>query len=164
MTRRAGRHTLRALAAILVSLLPVGATAAQVLDCGAWVGADTLMEPWDETTRTFSRGSVRLALVDLGEPECCPQHLAVLIPANMYGGRACFLVARGSLVPNGWVKIGLDEAEASRDATPGMKIRLPVYGVHPLTGGPDRDNRKILNLRIHQAAGSVVLEPNGPQP
>lgn len=161
MCARRWRAVLRAAAISMMCALPGGALGAEILDCGRWVGADTLLEPWEETSRTFSRGSVRLALVDLGEPDCCPQHLAILIPANMYGGRACFLLARGSLVPNGWVKVGLDEAEADRDAAPGLKVTVPVYGLHPLTGGPDPENRRTLILRIQQAAGTVALEPEG---
>ena len=158
MSLRSGRSVLRAGAAVLLSLLPVGAGAAQVLDCGEWVGAETLVEPWEETSRTFSRGSIRVALVDLGEPECCPQHFAILIPANMYGGRACFLIARSRLVPNGWVKVGLDEAEGSRDDVPGLKLTVPVYGVEPLTGAADPEDRRVITLRVRQAAGTVELE------
>ena len=155
MTARLWR---RWMAAGLLSLMPALASAEVIVDCAEWVGADTLVEPWEETSRTLSRGSVRLALVNLDEPECCPFHFAVLIPANMYGGRSCFLVGRSTLLPNGWSRVGLDEAEASRDDTPGLRVTVPVYGLDPLTGGADPDNQRVLTLRIRQAAGTVELE------
>lgn len=148
----------RAAAALALVCFSVPAAATVVLDCGDWVGADTLVEPWEETSRLFSRGSVRVALVDLGEPECCPQHFAILIPANMYGGRACFLVARSRLVPNGWIKVGLEEAMAIRDDKPGLLVSVPVYGVEPLTGAADPNDRRVITMRVRQAAGIVELE------
>ncbi len=154
MIRRWAGAVIAGLAALTVS--PSGA--ATVLECGDWASAGYLIEPWEETTRTFSRGSVRVAIVDLGEPECCPHHIAVLIPANMYGGRACFLIAKNRLVPNGWVKVGLDEASASRGAEPGLRILIPVYGYDPATGGADPASRQMIALRIRQAAGTVDLE------
>ena len=143
------------LTVLLTAASPAGA--AVVMECGEWVGADTLIEPWEETTRTFSRGSVRVAAVDLGEPECCPQHLIVLIPANMYQGRFCALVARNALVPNGWIKVGIREARAFRPGTGGLHVSVPVYSYDFTTGGADPDSRRVLTLRVRQAAGTVEL-------
>ena len=144
--------------ALSTALIAHTTQAAVVLDCGNWVGPDALVEPWEETSGTFARGAVRVALLDFGEPECCPQHLAVLIPANMYGGRACFVLAQSSLVPNGWVKVGIDGVEATRDAEPGLLLSVPVFGIDPLTGAADPDDRRVITLRVRQAAGTVELE------
>ena len=142
---------------MLAASLP--ARADVVTDCGQWTGPEHLVEPWEDTTRTFSQGSVRVAVVDLGEPDCCPRHFVVTIPANMYGGRACFLVARNALIPNGWARVGLDEATASRGPEPGLKLSIPVYTYDYRTGGADADSRRMITLRIRQAAGTVELLP-----
>ena len=140
-------------------LLPTFAHADVVLDCGDLVSAETIIEPWEQHTRTFSHGSVRVAVVDLGEPECCRQHLIVLYAANMYGGRGCALVARNALVPNGWAKVGIDEAEALRDPIPGLRVSVPVYSYDPSTGGGDPATRRMVHVRVRLAAGTVELDP-----
>ena len=139
-------------------LMPTLGAADVVVDCGELAGAETIIEPWEEHTRTFSHGSVRVAVVDLGEPECCRQHLIVLYAANMYGGRGCALVARNALVPNGWHKVGLGEAIASRDDVPGLRISVPVYSYDPATGGADPATRREVAIRVRQAAGAVSLD------
>ncbi|MFK7944113.1 MAG: hypothetical protein AB8B85_14535 [Paracoccaceae bacterium] len=153
-------------ARVLVSRLAAGimiatagtAHAAVVLDCGDLAPTEALIEPWEENTRTFSRGSIRLAAIDLGDPPCCPQHFIVTLPANMYGGRICALVARSVLVPNGWTRVGIGEAEASRPATGGLRLTVPVYGYDPTTGGADTTNRQTISVRVRQAAGTVELD------
>ena len=67
-------------------------------------------------------------------------------------------MARSSLVPNGWVKVGIDETETQRDDIPGLKVTVPVYGLDPLTGAADPENRQLVTLRIRQAAGTLTLE------
>ena len=129
-----------------------------VLDCDKWAVADAIIEPWEHHTRTFSRGSVRVAAIDLGEPDCCAQHLIVLFPANMYDGRGCAMVARNALVPNGWAKVGIDEAEAVRDDIPGLRVSVPVYSYDDRTGGADPASRRVIHVRVRQAAGTVELE------
>lgn len=145
--------------AALTLTAPFAASAAVVLDCGNLAPTEALIEPWEETSRTFSRGSVRVAAVDLGEPPCCPQHFVVLLPANMYGGRICVLVARSALVPNGWTRVGIEEAEAVRPASGGLRVSVPVYGFDARTGGADPDSRKVISVRVRQAAGTVELDP-----
>ena len=144
-----------------LALLPSLALADVVLDCGKLAGAETIIEPWEEHTRTFSHGSVRVAVVDLGEPECCRQHLIVLYAANMYGGRGCALVARNALVPNGWAKVGIDEAEAVRDEVPGLRVSVPVYSYDPSTGVGDPATRRMVHVRVRLAAGTVELDSDG---
>lgn len=129
-----------------------------VTECGDWTGPEHLVEPWDKTSRIFSRGTARVAVVDLGEPDCCPRHIIVLIPANMYGGRSCFLIARNALLPNGWAKVGIDEAESLRDDVPGLRISVPVYSYDYRTGGADPASRRVIHFRVRQAAGTVELE------
>lgn len=141
----------------LMLLAPTAAHATVVMDCGSLVSADALIEPWEETTRTFGRGSIRVAVVDLGEPACCPQHFIVLSPANMYGGRICALVARNALVPNGWTHVGLDEAVSDRPEGGGLRITVPVYGYDPRTGTADPDSRRDISVLVRQAAGTVDL-------
>jgi hypothetical protein len=152
------RAALRWVAALPIALVPATATADIVTDCDNWVSPAALVEPWEKTSRTFSRGSVRVAVVDLGEPDCCPLHVIVLMPADMYGGRVCGLVARNALIPNGWARIGIEEAEATRDGEPGLKLSIPVYSYDARTGGADPDSRRVIELRVRQAAGTIELE------
>lgn len=128
------------------------------MSCGELAPSEVLIEPWEKTSRTFSRGSIRVAAVDLGEPPCCPQHFIVLMPANMYGGRVCALVARSPLVPNGWTRVGIDEAEAMRPEGGGLRVSVPVYGYDNRTGGADPASRKVISVRVRQAAGTVELD------
>lgn len=148
----------RGLGICALLVLPSVGRAAVVVDCAQWIGADTLIEPWEETSRTFSRGSIRVAEVDLGEPDCCARHFIVLMPANMYGGRVCALVARNALVPNGWAKVGVEDAAAERVPEGGLRVSVPVYRYDPSTGGADLENGETVFVRVRQAAGTVELE------
>lgn len=146
------------LATLIIVLVAPPAQSAVVMDCDAWAGAEYLIEPWEDTSQTFSRGSIRVAVVDLGEPPCCTQHFIVLMPANLYGGRVCTLVARTALVPNGWTRVGIEEATAERTPASGLRISVPVYGLDPSTGGADPNNRDVISVLVRQAAGTVTLE------
>lgn len=161
--RRPRHRRLSGFLAAFAFMAPLLATspevlAATVLDCGDLAPSEALIEPWEETTRLFSNGSIRVAAVDLGDPPCCPQHFIVLLPANMYGGRICALVARSALVPNGWARVGIDEAEAMRPEGGGLRVSVPVYSYDARTGGADPDSRKVISVRVRQAAGTVELE------
>ena len=152
------RRAVLGLTAGLICFAVPSVQAAVVVDCGIWGGSEFLIEPWSETSQTFSRGSIRVAAVDLGEPPCCSQHFIVLMPANMYGGRICALVAKTALIPNGWTRVGIDEATAKRTGESGLLISVPVYRLDPTTGGADTDSRQLVSVRVRQAAGTVELE------
>ncbi|MEC7962725.1 MAG: hypothetical protein VX201_05590 [Pseudomonadota bacterium] len=95
------RNALTALSVSLpVSLsaacIPALATAGEVIECDWQAQASNLAEPWEESTRTFANGAVRLALLDTVEPAAGAFHLLVLSPPyNELGDRQCRVVTLG---------------------------------------------------------------------
>ena len=72
---------MKALLALAFAAAMAGpAVAQQVRDCDWLASAWNLAEPWEENTRTFANGAVRLALLDAIEPGAVPFHLLVLSP------------------------------------------------------------------------------------
>ena len=103
------RTTLSALA-LLALALPVAAQTVE--ECDWRAAAQALIEPWEENTRTFANGDVRLALTDVIEPAAGAFHLVILSPPfDELGGRQCRVVsAVGSTGFAGLTLVGMTSA------------------------------------------------------
>ena len=105
------------------SALPAAATAVQ--DCTDIARAEYLMEPWEETTRLFLNGKVRLAVLDTIEPAGAPFHLIVLSPPfNEIGDRQCKMISLQEGVGFAGVRFG--DLTADYMPTKGFRFALPV--------------------------------------
>ena len=65
---------------VAAALLSGTAVAQEVWECDWRNTASSIFEPWEEFTRTFANGAVRIAVIDMVEPGGAPLHLLVLSP------------------------------------------------------------------------------------
>ena len=119
----------------------------------------TVIEPWDEYSRTYANGAIRVVHVDTsGEPVCCSSHIAVLFPTAEDGPayRECVVVSDGPDY-RGFLDVRLAEAAASYDAARGLLISVPVERYDGVRGAdPARSGR--VRIRVNQATGTATLE------
>lgn len=121
------RLTAAVLAAAALAAPGPANAAAVVADCNDYAMTTYVMEPWDDNTRTFYNGEVRVVVVDTdGEPVCCSSWLVVIFPdANdELGGRTCRMV--GSAEGMGWTGVDVRAIRSSYDATKGLDLTVPV--------------------------------------
>jgi hypothetical protein len=117
-----------ALVAAVMASATGPAMALSVSDCdGFAASAQALVEPWEQNTRTFYKGQVRIAYIDTVEPACCSSQLLVLIPNknSEMGERLCQLVSdHGN---QGFAGIDFAKITTSYDANKGLLVSFP-YG------------------------------------
>ena len=114
---------IRSVLAALCLATPV--VAQEVADCDWQARADAIYEPWEEFTRTYANGDVRLALLDTIEPAAGSFHLLVLSPPyDELGGRQCRTIGLGGGV--GFSGIGFEELAADYDPEIGLMFGMQV--------------------------------------
>lgn len=113
-------------ALVSLCLACAGPAAAQMAQPCDWIArADAIVEPWEDNTRTFANGDVRLALLDTIEPAAGAFHILILSPPyNELGDRQCMTLGMSSNIGFG----GVDFAalDAGYDPATGLIFRFPV--------------------------------------
>jgi hypothetical protein len=102
------------------------ALAVNVRDCDETANVQTLAEPWEQNTRSFYKGEVRVALLDTGgEPVCCSTHLLILVPdkSSEMGDRTCHIVSNEESM--GFAGIDFAHLAAKYEAGKGLLITFP---------------------------------------
>ncbi len=142
---------------LILSLLGVAANAQQVQPCFEKdsipyrASALAIAEPWEENTRSFADGQVRIAVMDTGEPAFGAYYLMV-----MYGSgneselRACDLVSQGEL---GFVGMTLNGMEAGYKAGLGLVLQVPTSFYNPVE---DEFEEGVVEVLIDRAANQVT--------
>jgi len=134
------------LRALLLSLLlTTTAQAAQQRTCDN-LDANAGNVDWDQPTRTFANGKIRMIKIDIEEPACCAVFLMALYPVPDQPFPGCTLV--GVKEGYGYNKMNLETAVASYDARIGLTVRLPVV---VFDSGAYFD--EILQVTVNQALG-----------
>ncbi|MFO7805389.1 MAG: hypothetical protein R6V30_06920 [Paracoccaceae bacterium] len=111
---------------------PLAAQAVTECDWRANVGA--IVEPWEENTRTFANGAVRVAYIDTIEPGLSPVWIAVLSPPfGVLGERQCRLI--GLTETTGFADMDFSTLEAEYDAATGLRMEVSVKVVDPDSSG-----------------------------
>ena len=90
------RHFLTAATFAAAAALTTPAHAVEIRDCDETASVQSLAEPWEQNTKTFYKGELRIAVLDTGgEPVCCSVHLMLLVPdkTDEMGGRKCHIVS-----------------------------------------------------------------------
>ena len=141
------------LALVAASVLVSPVSAQTVTNCDRWeANAQNLAEPWENNSRTFANGEVRLAVLDTLEPAAGAFHLLVLSPPySELGDRQCRVV---SATPGGigFAGILFDDMTAGYDPETGLGLDLPVVVYLPETA----DFQTVgLGLTINQATGDI---------
>ena len=136
----------------LLAGLPAGAQS--VADCDWRATLLALPEPWEDVTRTFANGQVRLAIVDTIEPAAGALHMVVLSPPyDELGGRQCKVIGAG---PNeGFGGLTLEGLEAAYDPARGLTFRAKA-AVFQAESGAFEDGTLVFTL--NQSTGALVAE------
>lgn len=128
------------------------AFAQSISECDWRVSAANLAEPWDENTRTYSNGKVRLAVIDTVEPAAGAFHLLILSPPySEIGDRQCRIVSKNDTI--GFSGIDLSKIEAGYDPARGLLFSLPAGKYDPDTGGSIWHP---LSITLNQATGEIT--------
>ena len=135
-----------------LAVLAQPASAQVVEECDWRAGAPAIAEPWDENTRTFANGNVRLALLDTIEPAAGAMHILVLSPPRgELGERRCQIVSLSSQI--GFSGIEFGRLDAGYDPARGLTFKVPV-GVYDGSASVPR----ILVFTLNQATGEIVVD------
>ncbi|MDC0739227.1 hypothetical protein N6L24_13145 [Cognatishimia sp. SS12] len=112
-------------ALIASMLLATPAMAQEISECDWQARADAIYEPWEEFSRSYANGAVRLALLDTIEPAAGSFHLLVLSPPyDEVGGRQCRTI--GVAGGMGFSGIGFEELNAHYDPDVGLIFDVQV--------------------------------------
>lgn len=145
------------LAAALFAAFTAPAFAQTVEDCDWRASLHAMAEPWEESTRTFANGDVRLAVTDVIEPAAGAFHLIILSPPyDELGGRQCAVIsASGSI---GFSGLTLDGMTSAYDPAVGLIFTLQAGAYNPETGGTIP---QALTVTLNQANGGITASADG---
>ena len=138
--------------ALMVLAAPVAAQ--EISECDWQASAQALVEPWEDNSRTFANGDVRLAVLDTIEPAAGAMHLLVLSPPyDELGGRQCRVISHGDGV--GFAAIYFSELEAGYDPAVGLTFKVPAQIYLP---EESFTNSARLDFSVNQATGAIDLD------
>lgn len=144
----------------LVAAVPLSAPAQVVADCDWIASPANIAEPWDQNSRTYANGAIRVALLDTGgEPVCCAAHLLILMPSGDQDGPVYRQCRVASAAPGtGFFSIDVPGIAASYDPGKGLLLSIPVGHWHAgmESGQPAIAER--MEIRLNQASGEVRFE------
>lgn len=135
--------------AALGLLIATAAQAQQVSECDWRSDARYLAEPWEQNTRTFANGNVRVSVLDTSEPAAKPIHFMVLSPPrDELGFRQCRII---SAHDGGFGEHWFEDLTASYDPARGLVFVIPVaiwyVDTHSVVRG--------LEFTVNQATGRI---------
>lgn len=136
---------------VLLSLLASPLAAQEVLPCDNMAFADAIVEPWEDNTRTFANGAVRVALLDAIEPALGSFYFLVLSPPyDDMGQRRCQIIGFDGGV--GFTTLDFSSLGAAYEPARGLELQLlgriavPEY---------DFTNPVNLWVIVNQATGEI---------
>ncbi|WP_370208176.1 hypothetical protein [Pararhodobacter marinus] len=140
--------------------LPLSAPAQVIADCD-WAGsAATIVEPWEQTSRTFANGAIRIAWSDTAEPACCAAHVMILHPSGDGSDepayRQCSLLSADR--NTGFYDVDIAGVTASYDPAKGLLLTVPVRYWHEGVERGEPGLPGAVRVRINQATGTVSVE------
>jgi len=149
------RHFLTAATIAAAAALSAPAHAAVIRDCDETASVQSLAEPWEQNSKTFYKGELRVALLDTGgEPVCCSVHLMLLVPdkTDEMGGRKCHIVSDHDSL--GFAGIDFKKLTSKYEDGKGLLLTFPytlyVDGVSSKSG--------TARIRINMQNGNVTSE------
>jgi hypothetical protein len=143
----------------MIGLFAPPLAAQTVSDCDWESSARNLIEPWEDHSKVFAEGDVRLAILDTIEPAVASMHLLVLSPPRgHFGDRQCKTIG----IDNGLGFSGImwDELSAGYDPAVGLVFEVPVSRFDPMTEGFPTS---LLSFTLNQSTGdidAVILADN----
>ncbi len=139
---------------LAAAVLSLGSTAVaqSVSLCDQRARADAIVEPWEANSRTFAKGAVRIAVLDIADPgETAFWLLVVSPPLDAAGSRQCRMI--GAAPDLGFALLTLDDVSVDYDADVGILLDFAVAVHDPLsqaTSGPIT-----LRVVVDQDTGAV---------
>jgi len=110
-----------------------------------------IAEPWEDNTRTFADGDIRIAVIDTYEPAYGAYYLMVMYWAgNNSELRSCDLVSQGEL---GFVGMTLEGMEASFKPGLGLVLQVPTTFYNPVE---DEFEDGFIEVVVDRAANRVM--------
>lgn len=143
--------------ALALALLSGAASAQAVVSCDNTASAFNLVEPWDQNSRTFANGEVRVALLDTVEPAAAAFHLLMISPPrDELGLRQCRTVSMSE--GSGFAGLDFAALTASYDPATGLVLELPAKVFDATTA---ELSPRMLTVTLNQTSGEIVprLDP-----
>lgn len=142
--------------ALTVAILATSTSYAQaqsVENCDWVSSAASIVEPWEQNTRTFANGNVRIAALDTIEPGAGASHLLVLSPPyDELGSRQCKIVSMSAGI--GFSGLDFGSLDASYDPAIGLTFTVGVQVYLPDTGG---FTPRTAQFTLNQATGEMQV-------
>ena len=137
---------------LALSLAAAPAAAQQAVPCDWPARADALVEPWEDHTRTFAKGEVRLALLDTVEPAAGAYHILVLSPPyDEMGARQCRTLGLSDGM--GFAGVDFSSLTAHYEATLGLVFQMTVQVFDGAEITPET-----LNVVLNQSTGALSAQ------
>jgi hypothetical protein len=140
-----------ALLAVPICLSSLPALAAEITPCDWRASSAALVEPWEDNSRSFANGAIRVALLDTVEPAAAAFHLLILTPPyTALGERQCHVISAAEDM--GYLSLDFAALNADYDPATGLTLDLPGEryegeAVLPVT----------LTVRIDQSAPDLLV-------
>ena len=137
----------------LIPFLLASPVAAQSVNPCDWqASAQALVEPWEDNTRVFANGDVRLAAINTIEPANGAAYVLVLSPPRSeLGERQCRVI--GFTEQIGFGAVYFDLLTADYDPATGLLFDVPVQIV---TADGTFTNGGLLSLTLNQSTGAMT--------
>lgn len=147
------RHLLPA-SAIAMALFAAPVAAQQVVPCDGLIDITMISEPWDNYSRSYAEGAIRLFEAYVAPTMAAGAVIGVLhpVPGDPYPYRACSAVVYDGAAGPYFAEALISDATAGYDPSRGLTVRVPVR--FP-------DNRQPIpsvEITINQATGVVSVK------
>ena len=139
---------------MLVAYISPEPAAAQTLsECDDWRSSVLgIAEPWEANTKTFTEGTVRMVIMDVGEPVVGSFRLMILTPptADNPDARQCKVMSLDADL--GFAGLSFDSVTDSTDPT-GLTVRIPARRWIAET---DTYNDAVLSVTLNATDGAIA--------
>lgn len=136
---------------VIAALTPSAVLAQSANPCDWQASAQAIVEPWEDNTRVFANGKVRIASIDTIEPAVGAAYLLVLSPPyGETGERQCRVV--GSSDQIGFAGLDFDKLQAGYDPAVGLVFAMPVSTV-----SGDNFIKRVLVVTLNQSNGEMTV-------
>ncbi|MBU2992607.1 hypothetical protein Q4555_08140 [Octadecabacter sp. 1_MG-2023] len=144
---------MRRLLPLIITLFAAPVAAQTAFPCDWQARADAIVEPWEDYSRTFADGKVRVALLDTIEPAAAAMYLLILHPPyDELSGRTCTVVGLDEGL--GYAGMFFEDLDASYDPATGLTFTIPAIIYLP---EQSFQNSALLSITVNQSSGDVAV-------
>ena len=138
--------------AVVAALLPQTLLAQTLVECDDWRShAANIAEPWEDNTRTYAEGAVRVTVMDAYEPAAGAFHLLILSPgADEFDFRQCKVMSFDG--GTGFAGLNMEGTTAQQDAA-AVSLTMPATRWLMET---DTFTDAVLTVKIDLAGGEIT--------